>query len=251
MSSVKHSHVLNFLILTLIFGIGCTIVPVPNLFYSKGNSSEVCCQDKMVSRCENIGVNPSLLGEPSLLVNGGNVHLLNVLPHNGFAYDTAWGDGVEAVFNYNEVTSNMFGHITTSKGQFAIEKCQEDHVWKEFHLLPQDYNDEVSLKNKPLLKRIRSGFDNTTIVNISMMFYYTDSFASVTPNIMDFFHHIIAKTNQGFINSKIPLRVQLHCIERATIDDSTEGSILRRFSRMKTIEDLRNTADGATLFGKY
>ena len=238
-------HIINLLI--LIFGVRFS--NCYNLFKELGNSSEECCKDQMIKWCANIEVNSTLLAEENLVINGDVYQFTNDLPHNGFAFHN--DKGSEAVINYNEVTGSMFGHITTARGQFAIEKCKENHVWKQFHLKPQDYNDEVYMKNKPLMKRIRIGFDNTTIVNISIMFYYTDSFASVTHNIQDFFHHIIAKTNQGFIHSKIPLRVQLHCIEKATIDDSNEGSTLRRFSRMKTLDELRNTADGATLFGKY
>lgn len=243
MPAVKHIIILLRLIFEVRFSNSY------NLFKVLGNSSEVCCQEKIIKSCVNIEVNSSLLAEENMIINGEVFKLSNELPHNGFAYDN--DKGFEAAINYNEVNGAMFGHVTTSKGQFAIEKCEEDHVWKEFHLMPHDQDDEIPLKNYPLLKKIRSGFDNTTLVNISMMFYYTDSFASVTPNIQDFFHHIIAKTNQGFINSKIPLRVALHCLEKATINDGTEGSILRRFSRMKTLEELRHTADGATLFGKF
>ena len=80
------------------------------------------------------------------------------------------------------------------------------------------------------------------------MFYYIILFESVTPNII----HIIAKTNQGYINSKIPMRVKIHCIEKATINDPKNNEKgLEMFSTMKkSIEELRNTADGASLFGR-
>ena len=48
--------------------------------------------------------------------------------------------------------------------------------------------------------------DTTTIVTFSLMFYYTQEFEAVTADIEGFVDQIIDITNEGFINSKIPVR---------------------------------------------
>lgn len=91
--------------------------------------------------------------------------------------------------------------------------------------------------------------DNTTIVTYSVMFYYTPEFAAITPNIPDFIDQVISETNQGYINSQIPLRTATHCIEEATINDiSDSASMMSAFENMKgTVSALRNSADAAVL----
>ena len=82
------------------------------------------------------------------------------------------------------------------------------------------------------------------------MFYYTPDFAAITPNIPDFIDQVISETNQGYINSQIPVRVAKHCIEEATVNDIySSGSMLSAFAQMKPQADLRNTADAAALLG--
>ena len=91
--------------------------------------------------------------------------------------------------------------------------------------------------------------DSTKEVNISLMVYYTQEFADMTSNIQDFIDHQISKTNQGYINSKIPVRVHAHCSEKATIKETTNGGMFEAFVGMKENDELRNTADAATLLG--
>ena len=77
--------------------------------------------------------------------------------------------------------------------------------------------------------------DSTTVVTYSVMFYYTPEFASITDdiplfvsqvrtlsneNITDMNVQVIAETNQGYINSGIPLRVRSLCIKAATLHDN-------------------------------
>ena len=50
--------------------------------------------------------------------------------------------------------------------------------------------------------------DSTTIVTFSVMFYYTQEFEAVTADIEGFVDQIIDITNEGYINSKIPVRVK-------------------------------------------
>merc|ERR1719322_75746 len=104
--------------------------------------------------------------------------------------------------------------------------------------------------------------DRNDIVTYSVMVYYTAEFAAITPNIRDYVDQVIAETNQGYINSLIPVRIKLHCTELAPIEEVWDGSdMLTNFIRMKEgsydetrfsskYAALRNTADSAVLLIK-
>ena len=59
---------------------------------------------------------------------------------------------------------------------------------------------------------------------------------------------VIAETNQGYINSKIPIRVKAHCMEQISIVQGGAEDTLNRFTNFRgTNIALRNTADAAVL----
>ena len=91
------------------------------------------------------------------------------------------------------------------------------------------------------------------------MVYYTPEFAAATDNVEEFIDKMIEETNQGYINSKLPITVTKFCSELATISEHSVGknSLLEAFENMKGYysggswtrdwDALRNTADAATL----
>ena len=123
--------------------------------------------------------------------------------------------------------------------------------------------------------------DSTTVVTYSVMFYYTPEFEAVTYDIPLFVSQVttlsnknmthmnvqvIAETNQGYINSGIPLRVRSLCIAAATLPDNPNHITMFNqfrflivviesfsqiyFSQYKPIDELRNSADAAALLVK-
>ena len=91
--------------------------------------------------------------------------------------------------------------------------------------------------------------DNVTMAYISVKVYYTREFASQTNNINEFVDKMLALTNQGFFNSKVPITVVKNCIEAADVNDIYDmNEQLEEFTTLrKSFEDLRDTADTATL----
>ena len=93
----------------------------------------------------------------------------------------------------------------------------------------------------------------------SLMVYYTPEFAAATDDIEEFVDKMIKETNQGYINSKLPITVTKFCSELATISEHCvdPNSVLDAFQSMKGYylggswtsdgDALRNTADAATL----
>ena len=61
--------------------------------------------------------------------------------------------------------------------------------------------------------------DKTTVTTFSVKIYYTREFKSATTDIQGFIQLIIDETNRGFVNSKVPIRIKLHCVEAADIND--------------------------------
>merc|ERR1719412_1825009 len=89
------------------------------------------------------------------------------------------------------------------------------------------------------------------------MFYYTPEVATYTNDIPGFIDQIIAETNQGYINSMMPVRIAKFCSEEASFNDIEDSSdALKAFRAMKkepgmgsnkAVRALRNTADAAAL----
>ena len=95
--------------------------------------------------------------------------------------------------------------------------------------------------------------DTTTIVTFSVKFYYTPMFADHTDDIDGFINEVLAVTNQGFINSKAPVRVQSCGSEMASFEETGDGRAdFSSFYQMKgSVEELRGTADAASLLVTY
>ena len=201
--------------------------------------------------------------DPDLLDRKEDIMLANVVlsfkstvPPNGYVYQSPAGD--EAVITFNKKTGNMFGILDTSTGRlFSIEKCSFGHTWKEFNFTSFKDDDTVELEDQEVESKSRKRFklrrldfeDTTTPATYSVMFYYTPDFEATTPDIPGFIDQVLAETNQGYVNSQIPLTAAKFCVKAATINDMQNSRyLLRAFARMKPSQiALRNTADAAVL----
>ena len=164
----------------------------------------------------------------------------------------------------NKATGNMFGNLETSTGRsFSLERCYSGHTWKEFdvtsfededHSSSEELGDEEEVESRKMTELRKSATeDRTTPATYSVMFYYTPDFEAITPDIAGFIDQVLAETNQGYVNSGIPLTATRFCIEAATINDMEQSSdLLRAFYYMKSSTTaLRNTADAAALLAAY
>jgi len=215
---------------------------------SLSRSAEACCDLDTLS-CYDVDVDPeSLLSEENISINGIELTFSNTIPPHGRVYKTELGD--EAVISLNEETGNIFGSLKTHDGKsFALEKCQNGYIFEEFdvHAFPEEEGELDGNFARALSPKMV--FDRNEIVTYSVMFYYTPEFAAATPNVKDFVDQVVAETNQGYVNSQIPLRVKAFCTEQATVnDDESSSVVLTNFRNMKSsLEELRNTADAAAL----
>jgi len=94
--------------------------------------------------------------------------------------------------------------------------------------------------------------DTTTLVTYSVMLWYTPEFAATfatEPDMDAFINLVIEETNQGYINSKIPVRVskldaQLH---PTLHDDFNSTAMMAAFADSLPSWELYNCADAAAL----
>ena len=159
----------------------------------------------------------------------------------------------------------MSGTAYTKDGRtFVLEYIgEEGHLWKEMDMqkldaLKSDKNGNgedfvgPSANNDSIAYDFESKEntdDNDTMAYISVKVYYTREFASQTNNINEFVDKMLALTNQGFLNSKVPITVVKNCVEAADVNDIYDmNEQLQEFRTLrKSLEDLRDTADTATL----
>merc|ERR1712142_22923 len=182
----------------------------------------------------------------------------------------------EAIFSY--LGDRVMGNIKDENGtDYALEPCNNFpgcHVWKENidlqSLMKEDRRSSIkagsslvasdrektpvalSEKMKKLVQKGKA--DDTTVAEISVKFYYTKEFANATSDLKLFFNQVIATTNQGFRNSKIPVKVKLFCIEASNLTDQKEADTLRvmfenlKGKGLKGWKSVLGSADAAALF---
>jgi len=232
------------------------LIKIRKRFGSDGNEP-ACCGDSLT--CDSVDIVPELLGKQNISLPGcglpGGIKLSFVghVDGNVDNYHYA-GEQGDLLLKFNPKKSMLHGHVMTSSGRsFVLEFCGTDgHVWKEHDVENFKDNDPLPdvVKDIDTTSILESEIeqDNTTMVTYSVKFYYTPEFAAVVSDIEEFTDQIILETNEGYINSKIPLRVVKHCTEEATIHENYSSRILDMFTNMKSSpKELRGTADVATL----
>ena len=77
--------------------------------------------------------------------------------------------------------------------------------------------------------------DLTTHVSYSIKFYYTPAFASQTEEIDTFIDNIVTRTNQAYINSRVPLSAFALCKEEAVglKETGKAKTMVERFAKLK------------------
>ena len=192
---------------------------------SRGARTEGCCSEDHLLVCQHIDIKPELLiRKREIKILGISFSFSNYIEPHGFVYKTQGGD--EAVITHNEGSGNMFGSVKTREGKsFAIEKCEGGHVIKEYDVesFPEEdegirkradsenYTDSVSkcimasgIPSKedasiltPQPRQAQDHQDTKTVVEYTVMLYYTSEVRKYVVDLEGFFDQILAETNQG------------------------------------------------------
>ena len=170
------------------------------------------------------------------------------------------GQGSEALFTIGR--GRVMGNVEYEDGSnFVLEPCKNFegcHVWKkedtaqmfEEEAVEVESNEWSLISSQAKKDFIQKGKDDDkTVVDYTIKFYYTREFAEATDDIEIYFDKVLSETNQGYINTKIPVRIRMFCIEATTLRDEKKISTqLNKFANYKgSAEALRGSADAAAL----
>ena len=214
---------------------------------SKTTSSKKCCNDENLLSCQDVSIHQENFLEDEISFFSVQLLFSNEAPPYGRTYKNILGD--ELAISFNNKTGHFFASFDRLDGRiFSVEPCDNGHVFKEIDVLNVKPGMPVFDEDAPQTKLMQDEVeDNTTIVTYSVMFYYTREFAEITDDIEGFVDEAVAITNQGYINSQIPVRIEKFCIEEAPVREPVTSVSMFGYSK-NTVEALRNTADAAALF---
>jgi len=230
-----------------------------------------CCDQPAIASCTRATINSSeLLSRQALALPGtsNTFTFRGLVEPRGIRYTTLAGD--EALLTVNTATGRVFGTFTTmgeaGTNVYILESCGDHQVWLQFHdniepELPEHLiaehehffdgnNHGVEAEFELDRAMPEAATDSTTMAEYSVMIYYTPQFARITRDIPGFLDQVVTETNLGYANSKIPLRIRIHCVEEASINDDPDGGLTginnsrwRVLAMKKDLAALRNTAD--------
>ena len=211
-----------------------------------------CCSGPFIADCHSSPVDSTIVTTRTPLQLPGTTEVFffsGIVEPNGFQFTTAIGD--EAIFTVNPINGAMFGTMQSNGTSFSLKPCKNYYIWIEydFENFRETEDGEHHLQDTIGTQQadIISAIDNTTIIEFSVMVYYTSQFEKQEKDVLGFVNQLLAMTNAGYKNSRVPLRITLHCIEEATIDEADQSSTLANFMTMKTGGSLVPTNSAAAL----
>ena len=188
--------------------------------------ADLCCSGEHILSCSRIHVSPKLVtSQQNINILGTEFYFANRVEPHGYAYKNRWLD--EAVLTYNKKTDTMFGSFHIQGRDYEIEKCHNGHVLKQHKKkdIPKYdvVNPDYEIPSNPTL-RFWGTRDQTTIVTFTVKFYYTETFAKVTPDVEGWIDNSIAVGNQAMINSLVPVRLKKFATEMTMIPEFRDSS---------------------------
>merc|ERR1711981_7184 len=222
------------------------------------------CDDDDIISCVYANVNPDAINADQIMVEGTMwtkvEPLQDEVTDESFSAEFSTSDGSTAVFTVRG--RDMFGSVEMADGSvYLLENCGEDcHVWMELDTdLEEEGYDELDNHNDDNENQNRRNRwytdlqnqgkeDETTIAEFSVMIYYTPEFAAETPDVQTYVDAVIAETNEGYMNSLIPIRIEVHCIELAEdLHDMQDGVDMIYAFEDWGGNNIRRSADAAAL----
>jgi hypothetical protein len=221
------------------------------------------CEEDTVISCTLVHIDLDCLNNDTLVFNDTTLTFLDQPGNDSFTFSSEEGD--EATFTLDEEIGAVWGHVELADTRdFIIEPLDLD-TCPGCHVLVEEDRSAFPLDHKvapPEFAEMRSDSawarkvgdlikkgktDKTTMVTYTIKIYYTPEVRKSVKNIATMVENVVAQTNQGYKNSKIPVRVKLHCMEETTVPEA-QISDLGVFTRYKGGgNNLRGSADAAAL----
>ena len=144
-------------------------------------------------------------------------------------------EGAEGSLTYTVETGAVYGTFELGGNTFKMESLADlTHVvWVEIdQSVFQDIEPRLEEFSADVLPDVRQNeleargkVDSSTIAEFTITVYYTKEFKETTADPLTFIDQVIAETNQGYINSGIPIRARLHCVIQSDIRDGLPAHI--------------------------
>ena len=234
--------------------IGPAVPPVPFVtlvdLVLRSADYPACCQDPALLFCGVATILPSALGKQGSIEFPNNI-VLKYAGHvggNKRSFSYLGEEGAEATITCSK-DEQCHGHAMNAEGEaFVLEYCGEvGHVWKQLNMEAMreeepDGEEEEEEEEGDLVGGGRGSseeenevLDLTTHVSYSIKFYYTPAFASQTEEIDTFIDNIVTRTNQAYINSRVPLSAFALCKEEAVglKETGTAKTMVDHFAKLK------------------
>merc|ERR1719312_577038 len=239
------------LLLLLLASIASAEFLTPFLDHDNGKLPKLCEEDTVLS-CDLVQVDIASLYTSTLVFNGTTLNFLDQPGDNSFTFSSE--DGDEATFTVNTELGTVWGHVQLADCRaFIIEpslnNCKGCHVVIEEDLdaFPHDQAQAVPMqedaekRSNSARTRTTSALldmgktDTTTVVYYTIKLYYTPEVreylrengtklptvgGKVVTTVQDMARLVIDITNQGYMNSKIPIRAVLHCLEETKVNEA-------------------------------
>merc|ERR1712117_506841 len=223
---------------------------------------EMCEEDTVIS-CTLVYIDLDSLNNDTLVFNDTTLTFLDKPGNDSFTFSSE--DGDEDTFTLDQEMGAVWGHVELADARdFIIEPldldtCPGCHVLIEedrsafpldHKVAPPEFaemrsDSALAKKVGDLIKKGKT--DKTTMVTYTIKIYYTPEVRKSVKNIATMVENVVAQTNQGYENSKIPVRVKLHCMEETNVPEAQMND-LGVFNRYKGGgNNLRGSADAAAL----
>ena len=180
-------------------------------------------------------------------------------------------EGAKAMLTFRNKTIYGSVELSEDKGDYRLETVErtdeeEEEEEEEYNVVWAqldygDWEDESEVEDglepdQPEVDQERADWlvargeaDTDTVVEYSVTVWVTSQFLHSTRDPTAFIEQLVAETNQGYINSGVPLRARLHCIQESSVPDGLPPAVtLRMFTTSQAnLNKVRNSADAAIL----
>merc|ERR1712179_332401 len=172
-------------------------------------------------------------------------------------------EGGEAIFTWKG--NLIVGSVHLNGHSWQLQGCGNNcYLWIKYI---NNWPDEETLESRSASGDLAPGAasnaaltelfdqgksDSVTVVNYSIMIWYTPQFRATFPSEEEmnlFIDQIFDETNQGYINSEIPVRAVEHDVKQHPnlTDISDSSAMLSAFADSMSLSDLLNCADSTAL----
>merc|ERR1712180_541069 len=202
------------------------LTPVPD--HGNATTPDLCQKETVIS-CNLVQLDLARLHDSSVDFMGTTLDFKDMPGDNTYTFSSGFS---EASFTVDSGLGAVWGHVQLEDGRdFVIEPslhiCEGCHVVIEedeaaippdhAEFLPPSTNVNEEMRSNVAFLLETGKRDQTTLVTYSVMLYYTPEVRAAVESSGDdlkmFVNQMIDTTNQGYINSKIPIRAVVHCSE--------------------------------------